>query len=76
MSVAELPLRERLRAAASEEYLLEPINKQIGFLVPLSMSLGLRQCAIANEIGLSALARLLIRQGARHYGIDLSASTL
>lgn len=76
MDVTEAPLSERLREAALSEFMGAPISQHIGFRAPVSMSVGLRKCALANEIELSTLIRALIRAGAQQYGIDLSHTAL
>jgi hypothetical protein len=53
-----------------------PIIDPITFKCQKSMSVGLRKCAMAHGLDLSALVRLLIRAGAEQYGIDLTHTSL
>jgi hypothetical protein len=76
MSVTEVPLTERLRDAALVEFMGAPIIDPITFKCQKSMSVGLRKCAMAHGLDLSALVRLLIRAGAEQYGIDLTHTSL
>lgn len=76
VNVAEVPLGEQLREAAAAEFLGAPIVDPITFKCQRPMSVGLRKCALAHGLDLSALVRLLIREGARQYGIDLTHTAL